>query len=94
MLAAKQFVPLGEASSGTSRQLRTRVTRSTAASTSTLMLPPRTIPTKNKGNWREEEEATPRNKQPKRKRKKGDDNGEAYKSHHDLTAKSLVQQVM
>jgi hypothetical protein len=93
MLAVKQFLPLDEASSGTSRQLRTGVTRSTAASTSTSMPPPLTIPAKNKGKGREEEEATPRNEKPKRKRKEGDD-GEAHKSRHDLTAKSLVQQVM
>jgi hypothetical protein len=55
------------------------------------MLPPPRIPAKNKGKGREEEEATPRNKKPKRK--EGDD-GEAHKSRHDLTAKSRVQQVM
>ncbi|KIM77525.1 hypothetical protein PILCRDRAFT_11962 [Piloderma croceum F 1598] len=91
MLAVKQFVPLDEASSGTSWQLRKRVTRSTAASTYTSMPPPLTIPAKNKGKGREEEEATLRNEKPKRKRKEGDD-GEAHKSRHDLTAKSLVQQ--
>ena len=40
-----------------------------------------------------QEEATPRNKKLKRKRKEGD-HSEAYKSHHDLSAKSLVQHVM
>lgn len=56
------------------------------------MLPPLTIPAKNKGKGKKEEEAKPRNKL-KRKRKEGD-HSEAYKSHHDLSAKNLVQQVM
>lgn len=57
------------------------------------MLPPLTIPAKNKGKGKKEEEAKPRNKKLKRKRKEGD-HSEAYKSHHDLSAKNLVQQVM
>jgi hypothetical protein len=57
------------------------------------MPPPQTLPVKNtgKGKGREEQEETARNK--KRKRKQVNDD-EAYKSRHDLTAESLVQEVM
>ena len=52
-----------------------------------------TIPMKNtgKGQGRREEKETVRNRECKHKQ--GDDD-KAYKSHHDLTAESLVQQVM
>jgi hypothetical protein len=90
ILAAELSVPVGKASSGTSRQLRPRVPRSAFTS----MLPPPTTPVKNtrKGKERQVEEPA-KDRKRKRKRKQGDDD-EAYKSRHDLTAQSLVQQVM
>ena len=90
MRAAELSVPPGKAFSGTSRQLRPRVT---PASASTSMPPPPTIPAKNtgKGKGRQGEEEPARKRQ--RKRKQGDDD-KAYKNHHDLTAETLVQQVM
>ena len=95
ILAAELSVPVGEASSKMSRQLRPRVPRPTVVPASTPMPPSTTIPAKNKrkgkGKEREGEEEPVKNR--KRKRKQGDDD-EAHKGRHDLTARNLVQQVM
>jgi hypothetical protein len=81
ILTAELSVPVGEASSGTSRRLRPRVPRSP------------TTPVKNTRKGKERQEVEEPAKDRKRKHQQGDDD-EAYKSRHDLTAQSLAQQVM